>query len=279
MKDLLVPDKALQIIIAPTEADFNRVAAEHISNAVASLNGTGLDGRVNTSLARGNTQTGIYEEICKNPEMLRILSQARFFQLDEVYPAPKSFKEFTEEEILSAVFKGNIPSDQWITFDTSLEAEQAIQKMRGEFEWYGDLDLAVLGLGAEGDDHYAQVGPGVRTSQDIINPRLSDGMIHSYASYVGLAVEGSGLPTHGLSLAHGAMPDHLIITAKGTNKARPVLRMLAEQRLPNDAPEVSTTFLRDQKNVTVILDADAAKEVVEKHAFLPMRAEMIEYNP
>ncbi len=279
MKDILASDKTLRVIVTPTETDFNRVAADKICDAVSTLEGTGRDGRVNTSLARGNTQTGIYEDIRQNPNMLEILSKARFFQLDEVYPAPKSFKEFTEEEILSAIFQGHIPPEQWITFDTSLEAKAAIEKMHQDFEKFGKLDLAILGIGAEGDDHYAQVGPHIPTSEEIINPELSDGMIQSYADYVGSSIGADNLPTHGLSLSHGAMPDHLIITAKGANKARPVFRMLAEQRTPNDAPTVSTTFLRDQRNVTVILDQSAAAEILERPDFMPMRTEMIEYSP
>ena len=270
---------SLKIIFTPSEEAFNTVSANALCSLTKGLITSGKR-TPNITLARGNTQSGIYEELRGSSDMLDVLSQARFFQLDEVYPAPKSFAEFTEEEILSSIFKDNIPDEKWVRFDTSKNPEQAIKEMRNAIQVYGGkLDLALLGLGADGDDHYAQVGQYISAHSDIINPELSNGMISSYISYIETITseDAFNVPTHGLSLAHAIMPDNLIITAKGINKAEPVYNMLCTPHFPNNAPEVSTTYLRKKKNVTVILDQDAASMIKQHTASLPKHAEMFEY--
>lgn len=278
LSDILVPDKTLKIYIAPTDEIFNRVAAQTLCDATAELIAAGIE-TPNLTLARGNTQTGIYKLISEDPEMIGVLSQARFFQLDEVLTTQRTFREFTEAEILRSIFDGDIPSDRWRYFDTSLAPDKACDAMRNELDWYEGLHIAFLGLGAEGDDHYAQVREGIAVTKDVIAPELSDGMLASYESYLGEdRVDGVEMPTHGLSLAHAAMPDNMIIAAKGANKALPVFNMLCENRQPNNAPEISTTFLRDLKNVTVILDSEAAEKVLKEDAYLPPRTEVFEYS-
>ena len=202
-----------------------------------------------------------------------------FFQLDEVLTSQRTFREFTEAEILRSVFDGEIPADRWRYFDTTLSPEKACDAMRNELDWYEGLHIAFLGLGAEGDDHYAQVREGIAVTVDVISPELSPGMLASYESYLGEdRITNTNMPTHGLSLAHAAMPDNMIIAARGANKAIPVLNMLCANRDPNDAPDISTTYLRDLKNVTVILDKDAAAKITSNDAYLPPRTEIIEYT-
>ncbi len=278
LQDCLLPGKILQIHIGQTDEIFNKVAAQTLCDTITKLIASGID-TPNLTLARGNTQTGIYQLISQTPDMLSILSRARFFQLDEILDAPKSFRDFTEAEILRAVFDGNIPPDRWHYFDTSMSPEEACDAMRSKLTLYGGLHIAFLGLGAENDDHYALVRGGISVDADIISPELSEGIRNSYKGYLGKdQTRSTSVPTHGLSLAHGAMPDHIIISAKGAGKADPVFNMLCTNRDPNEAPDISTTFLRDRENVTLILDRDAAEKIKHERALLPARSEIFEYT-
>ncbi len=268
----------MKIIITKSNDDFDQCAASTLHQLTLKLI---QDGRTtpNITLARGSTQDGIYAYIRNCPKILNSLSQARFFQLDEVYPAQKSFAAFSEEEILNAVFNANIPIDRWITFLKNTTPEKAIKNMRAAIHKYGGLDIAFLGIGAQDDDHYAQIGKNVPIDTDIINPQLSEGMIASYAAYVNMHPADLSLcPTHGLSLGPAAMPDHIIVTAKGENKALPVFNMLCKERSPYNAPQISTTFLKDKKHVTIILDEKAAAIIKKSQSSLPAHTEMIEYN-
>ena len=78
LSDILVPDKTLRIYIAPTDEIFNRVAAQTLCDTTAELIAAGIE-TPNLTLARGSTQTGIYKLISENPDMIGVLSQARFF--------------------------------------------------------------------------------------------------------------------------------------------------------------------------------------------------------
>ncbi|MBA4181862.1 MAG: glucosamine-6-phosphate deaminase [Anaerolinea sp.] len=203
-------------------------------------------------LPTGKTPVPLYETL-RERSLLGEISLARFaapFAIDE-YGVSDPFHPCANRAFFPRYWDSipeTTPVRQFDPAASDREAEAG--RMAGEIAAAGGLDLAVLGIGLNG--HLAFNEPGSERSAGTRVVELSPESRSAAARCFGEVTPAWGL-TLGLKELLGAK--RVLLLANGGAKAAIMARALEG----DVGPECPASFLREHADVTVLLDADAAR--------------------
>jgi glucosamine-6-phosphate deaminase len=218
-------------------------AADAVAAAVAARPAAVL------ALPTGRTPVPLYDALAARHERGAIdLSGARGFNLDElVLPAgdPRTFRAYMERHAWGRTGLKRERCDIPDGAAPDLEAE--CRRYEAAMEAVGGLDLAILGVGADGHVAYNMPGP-VTLATHVT--RLPDGLAAS------LGVPPEQWPLRALTMGIGTIRGAraLLVLATGASKANAVQALV---RGPED-PRWPCSFLYKHPGMEVLLDREAA---------------------
>lgn len=233
----------MRIRVLDTAEAVAGAGADAVAAAVAARPAAGL------ALPTGRTPIPLYDALAMRHEKGAVdLSGARGFNLDElVLPPgdPRSFRAYMERHAWGRTGLKRERCDIPDGGAADLEAE--CRRYEAALESAGGLDLAILGVGADGHVAYNMPGP-VTLATHVT--RLPDGLAAS------LAVPPESWPLRALTMGIGTIRDAraLLVLATGTAKATAVRALV---RGPED-PRWPCSFLSRHPDMEVLLDPGAA---------------------
>jgi glucosamine-6-phosphate deaminase len=239
----------MKIIIANDYEDLSRISAQKIADLIKKKQDAVL------GLATGSTPVGMYKELIRHHKEKGLdFSQVRTFNLDEyigISPThPNSYHKFMFDQFFNHIniHPHNVhipPGDQPEMEKQCLEYEREIQKA-------GNIDIQVLGIGANG--HIGFNEPGSSPDEKTRVVQLADSTIKANARFFG---QEALVPRLAISMGIKTIIDlskEIILLASGSEKAKAVQEMI-EGKITTELP---ASFLQLHKNVTVIVDVKAA---------------------
>ncbi len=195
----------------------------------------------------GRTPVPFYDELARRHEHGRLdLSRVRGFNLDElVLPRedPRSFHSFMQQHAWgrTGLVRGDIPDGS----APDLAAE--CRRYEDALAAAGGIDLAILGVGADGHVAYNMPGLPVFPTHVV---RLPDGLAAT------LGVPESSWPLRALTMGLGTIRSSgsVLVMAMGESKAAAVRALVHG---PDD-PEWPCSFLHAHPRLAVLVDRAAA---------------------
>lgn len=207
------------------------------------------DQKMNISLTAGSTPLRAYEMI---KELLEasdssISDTIHFFQQDNLYLStkPAEYKRF--EYINETFFKANQISDNQITYLN----EETYPKIGKLIEDAGGLELAIMGIGADG--HIAANMPGTPFEREGYRVLLDDGLKKMLAESGEFKEEIDCYVSIGMKTL--MKTKKIIVIANGEGKAE-ILNKAFNGTL---TPDIPASILQFHPDVTVLCDEAAAK--------------------
>lgn len=204
------------------------------------------------ALPTGRTPVPLYDELARrHAGGWTGLASARGFNLDElVLPAgdPRTFRAFMEEHAWGRTGLRRERCD--IPDGTARDLEAECRRYEKAIAAAGGLDLALLGVGADGHVAYNMPGP-VTLATHVV--RLPDGLAAS------LAVPEDDWPLRALTMGIGTIRQarRILVIATGETKATAVRALVHG---PED-PEWPCSFLCAHPDIELILDRPAAARI------------------
>jgi glucosamine-6-phosphate deaminase len=201
------------------------------------------------ALPTGRTPVPLYDELSlRHARGWRGLAQARGFNLDElVLPEgdPRTFRVFMERHAWGHTGLRRDRCD--IPNGSARNLEGECRRYEQAIGAAGGLDLAVLGVGADGHVAYNMPGP-VTLPTHVV--RLPDGLAAS------LGVPPEDWPLRAITMGIGTVRQarRIVVMAMGETKANAVRALVHG---PED-PEWPCSFLGAHPNIEVLLDPTAA---------------------
>ena len=209
-------------------------------------------------LATGGTPIGMYKELIRmNKEGDVDFSKTNTFNLDEYYPinkeSPQSYYYFMKENLFNHINideeNTNIPDG--MASDIDKESKEYDEKLRK----IGGVDIQVLGIGSNG--HI-----GFNEPSDVFEPEthkvaLDKQTIEDNARFFSSINE---VPTEAITMGIGSImtAKKILLLASGKNKATVIKEMI----LGKVTPRIPASILQFHPDVIVILDKDAASELL-----------------
>lgn len=237
----------MKLIIEDDAAALSRTAA-------AVVLGTMLqDRRVNLSLTAGATPVGTYALVAPvlaaNPEAY---SHVHYYNFDEV-PLPGSSRGLTMSALDEQIYgpAGIRPENLHVLEPGTADA------IRADLRAHGELDLILMGLGADG--HFCGNMPGTtRFDADIYDFRIEP-HLPWYAGFAASFADPASVPTEvvtmGAPLVNRAKRAVLIVTGEAKAEA------LAETVTGPVSADVPATVLRTHPNLLIVADRPAASRL------------------
>jgi len=229
----------------PSPGEVARRAADLLEAAVAA------DPRLVLALPTGRTPIEMYALLAERRKSGRFdFGEATSFNLDEVLlprSVPQTFFQFMTRHAWGPL--GIAPERRFIPDSETLDPQAECVRYEEAIEGCGGLDLAFLGVGADG--HIAYNLPGQ------VQPR-SHVVLLDPATLATLGGDLSGpvrAITMGIETIRSAR--RLVLLAKGSNKAEALRRMRDEAA----SALWPCTLLRDHPDLTVIADEAAAAQL------------------
>jgi glucosamine-6-phosphate deaminase len=226
-------------------------SADEVARAAADFVGELVASRPELVIAfpTGRTPIPFYEELQRRHQARTIdLSRARAFNLDElVLPPgdPRSFRAFMELHGWQRI--GFVRERCGIPDGSVADLEAECRRYEEAIVAAGGIDLAILGIGADGHVAYNLPGPSSLATHVVTLPERE-------AASLGVATEAGPLRaiTMGLGTIHAAR--EIAILATGETKAKAIAA------LERGVPDVSwpCTHLASHPALTLLLDTSAA---------------------
>lgn len=188
--------------------------------------------------ATGKTPLGTYKNLVNAYKKKKIdFSKIKAFSLDEFYPVKNSSKRSYYYYLFSKFFsKINIPRENIALLDGDVKD---FRKECGNYEkkiTTNRIDLQILGIGVNGHIGFNEPGSDLKSRTRLVK------LTH---------LKGKGL-TIGISTI--LKSKKIILLASGEKKAK-AIQGLVKGKIGKDCP---ASFLRRHKNLTVIIDKNAA---------------------
>lgn len=203
------------------------------------------------TLPTGLTPQGFYQALIRDYAHRHDLwASACFVALDEYMCLPADDERLFGAWLTRACLDPlRIENRQFFQSDAPPHAE--VTRMERFLAENGPLDIAVLGLGANG--HIAFNEPGTAFDKGVHLMELTPASIAANALYWGSA---DRVPQRGITmgLADLIQARHTLLLVTGAAKA-PVLRAALQGPVTTDMP---ASYLQTIKNVTILADRDAA---------------------
>jgi len=204
-------------------------------------------------LATGSTPIGMYKELIKLYQEKKIdFSNVEAFMLDEYYPIKKSDKNsyyYTNQKFLNKVNikKSNLKILDGETKNSDKFCKEYDKKIRKD-----PFDLQILGVGVNGHIGFNEPGSSNNSKTRVI--KLSE---NTRAVNSRFFKNINNVPKNALTIGIGTImkSKKIILLANGKNKAI-AIKHLTEGKIDKNWP---ISFLRNHKNLVVILDKEAAR--------------------
>ena len=203
-------------------------------------------------LATGSTPVLTYQELVRlHKEGVLDFSRARTFNLDEYVGLPvehpESYVSFMRRNLFDHVnFKeSRLPNG------LAKDLEKECRDYEKEIEAAGFVDLQLLGIGNNGHIGFNEPGADFPYATNLTN--LTESTIQANQRFFDSIDQ---VPRQALSMGIGTIMSarSVLLLATGANKA-PVIAKMVEGPI---TPAVPASILRGHRDVTVLLDEDAA---------------------
>lgn len=209
-------------------------------------------------LATGGTPAGMYKEIIRMNKANEVdFANTSTFNLDEYYPISKesdqSYDYFMKENLFNHINidinNTHIPDGS--AADCEAESEAFDKKVRES-----GIDMQVLGIGSNG--HIAFNEPADYFPTKTQRTDLTEGTIQDNARFFDHIDD---VPKEAITMGIGTImnADRIMLLASGKAKAE----VIKETVLGKVKPQVPASILQFHKDVTMILDEEAAEELLK----------------
>lgn len=236
------------VIVKDTYEEMSKEAFQIMKEVVTSKEHPVL------GLATGSTPVGLYKEMIKDhKENGTTYKNCISFNLDEYVGIPKNHEQsywtFMHENLFNEIDEPeeniHVPSGEGNDIEGNAKAYEDEMKKHV-------VDIQILGIGSDG--HIAFNEPGTPFDSETHITLLTQQTIHDNARFFNN--DPSLVPTSSITQGLGTImrADKIVLIATGKNKAEAVKGMLKGPKT-TDCP---ASILQDHKDVTVILDHDAA---------------------
>ncbi len=236
---------AYQLLLAESEDAFAKLAAQHFISLLEGMT------QPLVTLPTGMTPLGFYQELVQSYSARQELwQQMRFVALDEYLGLPPADERLFGAWLARACLDPlGVPARMFFQSDADPALE--VRRMQTWLAHNGPLDIAVLGLGANGHIAFNEPGTSFDTGVHVMD--LTPASIEANARYWGGLAR---VPRRGitLGLADLARAHHTVLLVTGAGKAA-VLAAALNGPLTTEIP---ASYLQTLKNVTIIADRDAA---------------------
>ena len=235
---------------------MSKIAAQAVSEQIRMKPGTVL------GLPTGSTPTGMYRELVELHRRGEIdFSAVKTFNLDEYsgLPSnhPSSYAHFMDQHLFKHV--GIMPGNIHIPSGTAVDPWEECRKYDRLIREAGDIDLLILGIGANG--HIGFNEPGGRWVIETHPVQLS---LETRRNNSRFFPDGCQTPPLALTMGIGSImrADRILLLAAGPEK-RAVLQRLLEKRISTDLP---ASILHLHPHVTLLADREALAEFTPEKA-------------
>lgn len=237
----------MKIIIAKDYKNLSKVASEILIKEIKK------NPKLTLGLPTGSTPLGLYKELIKAYKKKKInFSKIRSFNLDEYYPIKKSDKNSYHYYMFKNFFNHvNIKKENInvLNGETKNPKKECLNYRKKIEE--NPIDVQILGVGMNG--HVAFDEPGSKFNSKTRLVKLSSETLKSNSRFF---KNPKDIPKKALTVGIKTIfsTKKIILLASGKNKA------LAIKHLIEDKPksQFPVTFLKKHKNLTLILDKEAA---------------------
>lgn len=211
-------------------------------------------------LATGGTPVGMYKQlIAKNKAGEISFKDVEAYNLDEYYPIEKtndqSYDYFMKEQLFNHIdinlARTHIPNG--MAANSEEESKAYDEKVRAT----GGVDLQVLGIGSNG--HIGFNEPSSVFEPITHRVKLDEQTIQDNARFFNSIEE---VPTEAITMGIGTImcAKNILLLASGKGKA-PIIREMLTGKV---TPHVPASILQFHSNVTVVLDEEAATELLSE---------------
>lgn len=244
----------VKTIIVPDYEEMSREAVKRVIKAIKKYKKK--KGYVVVVFPTGRTPLGLYEELRKMYKEGKIdFSNVKFFMLDE-YELPRqherSYNRYLERELWKPleIKEENIHRIDGLT----PKPEKFCMNYEDEIKKIGGLDLVVLGIGRNGHIGFNEPGSPKYSRTRVVE--LDERTREAVSEFFG-GMEN--VPKRAITMGVGTIMEarEIILLASGKEKANAIVKALEDPI----SEEVPASFLRGHKNVTFILDREAASKL------------------
>lgn len=232
----------MRILVTPDYSALSLTAADMVLQAVQSSRS------LNLGLPTGNSPLGMYRELTRAYREGRVdFSELQTFNLDEYLGLPPCDRHRFDAYMRAHFFDHVNVSPANIHFpEETVDYEKQINDA-------GGIDLLLVGIGANG--HIAFNEPGSSFGSRTRRVELASETIENARKQFGLDT----VPASAITMGIGTILDcrRIVLLASGRPKADIVHRALQGPR----SESVPASALQQHPDVTVILDADAARNL------------------
>jgi glucosamine-6-phosphate deaminase len=244
----------MRIIVAANYDEMSKKAADMVASQII------LKPESVVGLATGGTPIGFYKEVIKIYRDGKFsFKNVKTFNLDEYYGLDKSNEQSYHYYMMNNLFNHvdinleniNIPSG--IAESIEVECESYERKIKSA----GGIDIQVLGIGTNGHIGFNEPDIKFEARTHLVN--LDEETIEANSRYFNSIEE---VPKSAISMGIKTIMHarKIILLASGSEKAKVIERMING----HITPDLPASILQLHPDVTLILDKDAATELMEK---------------
>lgn len=239
----------LNIIKTDNYEEMSRIASNKIIELIKKKPNAVL------GLATGGTPEGVYQMLIKDHELngtsykyVKTINLDEYIGLDKM--DKQSYYTFMHEKLFSHIDiqpeNTNVPNGM----ASDIEAET--ERYESFIHEIGGIDLQILGIGHNG--HIAFNEPGTPFSSTTHVIKLAENTRQANARFFNSIDE---VPTHAITMGIQSIMDskEIILLASGASKAE-AIKKLVHGEISEEFP---ASVLRNHKDITVIVDKDAAQ--------------------
>ncbi|PKM51434.1 MAG: glucosamine-6-phosphate deaminase [Firmicutes bacterium HGW-Firmicutes-7] len=211
-------------------------------------------------LATGGTPIGLYKEMVYGYKSNGVdFSQVKTFNLDEYFPIKKdneqSYAYYMNEKLFNHI---NISSENiHIPNGENVNTKEECESYNEQIYSCGGIDLQVLGIGNNGHIGFNEPDVSFEARTHLVN--LDQETIEANARFFESEEE---VPRQAISMGIGNIMHSrkILLIASGKSKANIISKTLFGDISPN----VPASILQLHNDVTVVLDQEAAEEILQR---------------
>ena len=243
----------MDIYITKDYDEMSKKAAELLASVVKETNKPVL------GLATGGTPAGMYKEIIRMNQAKEVdFANTTTFNLDEYFPIRKesdqSYDYFMKVNLFNHI---NIDqSNTHIPDGSAADCEAECEAYDAKVRATGGVDMQVLGIGSNG--HIAFNEPADNFPTKTQKTDLTEGTIQDNARFFDNIDD---VPKEAITMGIGTIMNskRIMLLASGATKAGVIKEMI----LGTVTPQIPASILQFHKDVTIILDEEAASELLK----------------
>lgn len=241
----------MRIIVVENYEEMSKKAAVMIASQII------LQPNSVLGLATGDTPLGMYKELIDMYHKKQIdFSEAKSFNLDEYYGLEKnnsqSYHHYMMENFFSHI---NIDKEKINIPDGKAEnIEEECKSYDKKISDAGEIDIQVLGIGVNGHIGFNEPSVEFKSGTHLVN--LDKKTIKSNSRFFN-SIED--VPTKAISMGIKTILNSkkIVLLANGKGKADAIAKTVKGKI----CPEVPASVLQFHKDVTIILDKEAAEKL------------------